>query len=119
MKKVFVYFNLHKKVWSVKDLKTGRVIYHTKCLTLRDCKFKVSQAGRLRVLAERRKNVHAGVVGLLVGIDQSPCKFGANSEVTYNPYKYESFVKRSDNSPVFDADTVFMDASTVPTVYAW
>lgn len=119
LKRVFVYFNLHKKVWSVKDLKTGKVIFHTRCLTLRDCQFKVSQAGRRRVLAERRKNVHAGVVGTLIAIDQNPHKFSDQRLVTYNPYKYETFVQKLDEKPVSQADTVFMDASTMPRVYAW
>lgn len=119
MRRVFVYFNLHKKVWSVKCLKTGRVIFHTKSLTLRNCQFKVSKRGRERVLLERRKNVHAGVVGTLIAIDQPTCKFDAKREVTYNPYKYETFVSKRDLSPVYQADTVVMDANSVPTVYSW
>jgi hypothetical protein len=34
MERVFVYFNLHKKVWSVKSLKTGRVIAHANFIEL-------------------------------------------------------------------------------------
>lgn len=64
--KVFVYFNLHKKVFSVRAMEgenKGRVIAHTTTVELRDAVFKVSQAGRERVLKEKRKNVHAGVQG--------------------------------------------------------
>ena len=117
--RVFVYFNLHKKVWSVKDLATGRVAYHTRSLTLRDCQFKVSKAGRARVLRDKAKNVHAGVVGTLIAIDTGTSNFNANRQVTYNPYKYETFVSNIDKSPVYQADTVVMDATTVPKVYMW
>ena len=64
--KVFVYFNLHRKLFSVKALEgpdKGKVIGHTTYLWLKDVTFKVSEAGRQRVLREKRKNVHAGVVG--------------------------------------------------------
>jgi hypothetical protein len=64
--KVFVYFNLHKKVWSVKALEgpnKGRVVAHRNALSLYHCTFKVSEAGRQRVIREQRKNVHAGIVG--------------------------------------------------------
>ena len=63
--KVFVYYNLHRKVWSVKALEgenKGRVIAHRDMVVLRNPEGKVSQAGRKRVLQEQRKNVHAGII---------------------------------------------------------
>jgi len=96
--RVFVYFNLHKHLWSVKALEgpeKGRVIAHRDVLTLVNPTPKVSEKGRQRVLQERRKNVHAGVVGEwepdwqgIEGIDLTE----ACAEVTYNPYKYKTFV---------------------------
>ena len=65
MRKVFVYYNLHQHMWSVKDIKTGRVICHQYEVQLYNATFKVSAAGRARVLKERRKNVHAGVQGYM------------------------------------------------------
>ena len=50
MKKVFVYRNLHKKCYSVKDWKTKKVIAHVDNIFLKDAVFKVSEAGRQRVL---------------------------------------------------------------------
>ena len=88
--KVFVYFNLHRKCFSVKALEginKGRVIKHAFFVALENVTFKVSEAGRQRVLKEQRKNVHAGVVGTLV-----PCIDAVGSErVTYNPYKGSNF----------------------------
>jgi len=86
--KVFVYFNLHKKLFSVRDHITGIVVGHTNMIALENVTFKVSEAGRQRVLIEKRKNVHAGVLGT---VKDFPCpvpEFAA----FYNPYKAESFV---------------------------
>jgi hypothetical protein len=110
--KVFVYRNLHKNCWSVKALEgenKGRVIYHAQNVTLSDCTFKVSKAGRERVLREKRKNVHAGVVGQLGRINVPLSYMPQMTAVTYNPYKYESFVrKNNDFMPVHNASWVYM-----------
>ncbi len=95
-RKVFVYRNLHKRCFSVKDVKTGLVIAHVDSIVLTNCQFKVSQAGRTRVLKEKRKNVHAGVVGIWT--EQTPRKM--KTSVKYNPYKYSSFVRAEDETPI-------------------
>jgi len=92
--RVFVYFNLHKKCFSVKALdgeNKGRVVQHTDNVVLLLPEFKVSEAGRQRVLREKRKNVHAGVVGLLSVFD-CPMNKDYYTQVRYNPYKGETFV---------------------------
>ena len=101
--KVFVYFNLHKKVFSIKALEgpcKGRVIAHRRELMLYDAIFKVSEAGRQRVLRECRKNVHAGVVGNWVN---ELISVAHRTQVTYNPYKYNSFVFKHNEEPVKQA----------------
>ena len=90
--RVFVYYNLHKKLFSIKALEgpnKGRVIAHRKELSLDYVEFRVSEAGRQRVLREKRKNVHAGVHGYWYDTE-----FAVDNEieVTYNPYKYKTFV---------------------------
>jgi len=121
MLKVFVYWNLPKECWSVKALngtRKGKVIYHAEQVRVANPVGKVSEAGRQRVLREKRKNVHAGIVGELtdvigvqteaghdvhvsdLGWDQSERwinpKEGMTwtdpASVTYNPYKYKEFV---------------------------
>lgn len=110
--KVFVYFNLHKKCFSVKALdgeNKGRVIAHTHNIELLSPSFKVSEAGRKRVLREKRKNVHAGVVGwynsaldvVAVGEDYDTIN------VRYNPYVYSSFVDSKDR-PIYFAATAHL-----------
>lgn len=116
--KFFVYWNLHKKCWSLKAMDgpdKGKVTRHAKSLVLDDCVFKVSEAGRQRVIKEKRKNVHAGVVGTIdmVFLDcaSSPVGdgFGIRKRVTYNPYKHASFVDADDPSiPVHKAASVVM-----------
>ena len=66
---VFVYFNLRKKLFSVKSKETGRVIAHANCVRLKNATFKISNAGRLRALKAGQRNVHAGIEGILVSID--------------------------------------------------
>jgi hypothetical protein len=64
--RVFVYRNLRKKCFSIKALEgpnKGRVIARRHFVDLTDVTFKVSEAGRQRVLRTGQKNVHAGLVG--------------------------------------------------------
>ena len=63
-KPVHVYRNLGnaaKERYSIRQ--GGLVVGHTDEITLTDCEFKVSEAGRQRVLREGRKNVHAYIKG--------------------------------------------------------
>jgi hypothetical protein len=108
--KVFVYFNLHKKLFSLRSEDTKRVIYHTNSVILSDALFKVSQAGRQRVLKEQRKNVHAGVKGDLLAYDVNEFIHDPKNcrEATYNPYKYESFVDKLTGKPIDSAEYVFL-----------
>lgn len=105
--KVKVYYNLHKKTFSVVSLEKenyGRVINYTDKISLENVTFKVSETGRQRVLREQKKNVHAFVVGYTS--DESP---SSQVEVTYNPYRYESFVTKGSNLPVFTASRATLD----------
>lgn len=103
--KVFVYFNLRKKCFSIKALegdRKGLVIGHASEVDLFDVTFKVSEAGRQRVLKEQRKNVHAGAVGRLCERleDVSAYDF---KDVTYNPYRFATFVRKDTAEPVHRA----------------
>ena len=86
-KKVRVYFNLHRKQLSVQEKtpKGWRVWLHASKVTLKNVTFKVSEAGRQRVLRERKKNVHAFVEGDLVLLTGS--KIQPRVWVSYNPYR--------------------------------
>lgn len=103
MRKIEVYYNLHKHLFSVRALdgvNKGRVIAHSETAYLVNPKFVVQPRGRQRVLEEQRKNVHAFVRGFQASIlDRIPDK-SEMTEVTYNPYKYDSFVRKSDATPI-------------------
>jgi hypothetical protein len=115
--RVFVYFNLHKKCFSIKALEgamKGKVIAHRDTVILTSCKLLVSEAGRQRVLREKRKNVHAGVSGTWLENGHEDKDFEQMSmfwdAVTYNPYKYSSFVLKASEKPVGLAQVVAMKA---------
>mgnify|MGYP003153599657 CR=1 FL=1 len=99
--RVYVYRNLTKGCWSLKSLKTGKVIGHAQSLTLKDTIFKVSEAGRQRVIRNRQKNVHAGIVGTIMAPVAREDWINSKGvparkiPVTYNPYKAPTFVTKA------------------------
>ena len=103
--RVQVYYNLHKKCLSIRY--KGKVIEHAREVTLTDAKFHVQPAGRERVLREKRKNVHAYISGTPTNVAFFD---GEKSErITYNPYKYKSFISVETGDPVFKKDVVSID----------
>jgi hypothetical protein len=101
--KVEIYWNLHKKVFSVRARsgeQRGRVIAHVNWFVLKNVSFVVNEAGRARVLQEKRKNVHAFVRG-----EWENDSNAIMSKVTYNPYVNTTFVKAIDGRPVRSAVT--------------
>lgn len=113
-----LYWNLHKKCWSVQDCKTGRVVRHVTAFTLADAKFVVRPAGQAKVRREGKKNVHAFAVGDaslrngLAGLDAR--------DVTYNPYVNDTFVFKDTGEPVTEAHviTVWTNSDGKPVVKA-
>ena len=108
--RVQVYYNLHKHKWSVKNKKTGLVIGHCDYIALGNAKYTVQKGGRARVLKDQTKNVHAWVEG---DINPNQALEGSIREVTYNPYKYETFVDKKDESFVYYADQVLLSHNQV------
>jgi len=121
--KAFIYYNLTSAKWSIKALEgphKGLVVGHADKVQLKNCSFKVSQAGRERVLREQQKNVHAGVEGTIINVEgfkaRKPVKLvkgciqcGLWSErVTYNPYKNEKFINENGDSYILGASLVTM-----------
>jgi len=118
MIKVEVYFNLHKRVFSIRSCRTGRVIHHAKDVNIVNPKFVVREGGRQRVLRERKKNVHAFVRGNITAFKDSPSHLA--DTIGYNPYKYDSFVNLTDEAPVYKAFRAWLnvDDNNVPTIQA-
>lgn len=113
--KVKVYRNLHNGLWSLKDVESGLVLGYCEQVTLQGLQasrrkralttFTVSKAGRARVLREKKKTVHAYVIGHLESFAYEQLE----SAIYYNPYKVSSFV--SENKAVYHARRVSLDAS--------
>jgi hypothetical protein len=92
------------------DVKTRRVIAHCEGITLTDVQFQVSQSGREKVLREKKKNVHAFIIGTVANQDahrliNDSLKGKRHNivSVTYNPYLYSSFVVRDLERPIYTA----------------
>lgn len=101
-----IYRNLNNGKVSIKDKQTNLVVGHADEVWIDKPKFIVSEAGRQRVLKEKRKNVHAYVEGEVVktvgfvtrngGVVRdntllSPLELSTGLPVHYNPYTYSHF----------------------------
>ena len=115
--RVEVYFNLHKKTFSVRSAKSGKVLLHTDEVHIENPEFVVRQSGRNRVLSEGRKNVHAFVRG-----DATFFRYTNRpmlDTLTYNPYKYASFVDKQTEEPVYKASRAWLSVTDkIPTMQA-
>jgi hypothetical protein len=100
MKKVRIYYHFRKKLFSVQEKVNGswKVVEYTKDIYLRNATFKVSEAGRQRVLKEKRKNVHAFILGERWPF--IPKSFVYRDEVSYNPYTGPNFMVKSEGKPL-------------------
>ena len=115
---VRIYWNLHKKCWSVQDRKTGRVIRHETTCILSAGKFVVRKAGQEKVRREGKKNVHAFAVGT-AGCDKGVATRYDGRPVTYNPYKNDTFVFADTGEPVTDVHVISVFTHNgKPEVYA-
>ena len=109
-----VYRNLHWKdetVYSVRKCSDGLVEGHAYTIimdgnTKYPVTFAVGPKGNQRVRDEMRKNVHAGIKGYIDehGVSAIEYPLRANwSAVTYNPYKYDSFVDKTTEEPIYSS----------------
>lgn len=108
--RVRVYYNLHKKCFSITSKIDGswKLVAHADRVTLANVKTIVSQAGRRRVLAEKRKNVHAFIEGDYIGDLTVRSINNGGSKLYYNPYEVDSFVDFDTRQPVTQAELVHM-----------
>lgn len=107
--RVRVYFNLHKRMFSVQRKKPEgwRLWKHLKEVRLLNVCYKVSEAGRQRVIREEKKNVHAYMEGDI--IDGLGCNIrGEYVHVTYNPYKHGQFYlkKHPEYKPITQSNAI-------------
>ena len=85
---------------------------HVHFLCLKNVTFKVSEAGRQRVLKQKKKNVHAFVEGTVC--DWSSLKKIPSTEVTYNPYfAIGKFHIKGTNNVVNHADYIIISGKNL------
>jgi hypothetical protein len=90
VKEVRVYRNLRKKCYSVQW--QGKVIAHVDSIRLKNVRFQVSEAGRQRVLKQKRKNVHAFIIG---NVSMEPA-LDKGDRIKYNPYVAPTFMMNGE-----------------------
>lgn len=90
--RVYVYRNLHRDAWSLRV--RGRVVAHEECVVLLNAEFKVGEKSRKRAVREKRRNVHAFVVGKYDHADVHPNACRGGIRVRYNPFKGPHFTDR-------------------------
>lgn len=100
--RVETYRNLHNKSLSVRRV-GGRVFTRPQITFIRSPKFVVQPAGRAKVLAEKKKNVHAFVRGEFVAPERGARGWKDWSKANYNPYKADTFIDVATGQPVTEA----------------
>lgn len=81
---VRIYKNLHNGLFSVQQ--NGLVRAHLKTFKLNQVTFSVNEAGRQRVINEKKKNVHAFILGMLQEVN-APYEIKPYLvKIKYNPY---------------------------------
>ena len=101
---VEVYWNLHKRIFSVRS--KGIVRDHAHTVVLQNVKFVVQLAGRAKVLLEQKKNVHAFVKGE-VNNEFSLDYLQPFQRAVYNPYNADTFVPESSFRGINPAQLIF------------
>lgn len=100
-----IYRNLNKDCFSIlkwNSLKKGyRLQSYEKNIVATDVEFKVSQAGRQRVLKNKQKNVHAYVCcNEFIVFNPGEISVTPESEIYYDPYKVDSFVIKNSGTSI-------------------
>lgn len=90
----------------------GERIAYASCVTIRDARLIVSEAGRRRCLASGVRNVHAWVTGQqLARLSGRACTLppaGSLRRAVYDPFKGPQFVDLETLAPVWSAPWVIM-----------
>lgn len=112
---------MNAKFYTYRNLNLGRtfsVKHHgLLCERLYDAslvtngRFQVSEAGRNRCLATKKRNVHA-----FIASDQLPRRVRGNAipdlpllhEISYNPYRAPTFVIKDTLQPITEAERIYL-----------
>ena len=122
-----IYRNLHNGKLSIKETKTGLVVGHADSVRILKANFRVSEAGVMKIREKRQKAVVATVHGLLSALEGFTAFKGRDVSLTvalgknafrssgdmtrvgFNPYKYTSFVNAETETPLANAEEVYIN----------
>lgn len=112
--RIDAYRNLNDECISIRSREPenrGLVIDHVDTVRVTDVEFAVEPSGPQRVRDNERKDVHAYVRGRRADTPIVPTTTG--TEITYNPYKYDSFVAVQTERPVEKADSAIVTSDGI------
>jgi len=96
MKPFRLYRNLHQGNFSIQsylqEKKGYRVTDRASSVILEDCRFKIYENGRQKVIQEKRKNVHAYIEAISYSKTSGDIDVSNFREIYYNPYDHDSFI---------------------------
>jgi len=114
--KVFAYWNVHRSLYSLIELRSGRVVDRRKQLRLKDVEFRVRPAGHRQVVTTGVKTVHAGIVGVVTAMRAA--KPRGWRRVRYNPFRRPCFTDSRGRCVIAAKDVVLRVEGDAPAVYA-
>ena len=119
-----VYRNLHNGKLSIKNSASGLVVGHCDEVNMFLCDLRASTKGVERIRRLKQRSVVATVNGGITwmkgftpfkGRDVRTCTGdlvgGSWDSVTFNPYKYKTFVYRDTEKPIYSARIVVIDGT--------
>lgn len=106
-------------------MERGIVRAHSDNVIVESGEFRVRPAGREKVLREQRKTVHAFVVGYpvaedattLAAVEGIKLALGEPVQVSYNPYRGDTFYRKDTDESVESAELVELRPDS--SVWAW
>ena len=107
-RRVRVYRNLHSGNFSIQCTKSGLVIARVSRIALSNAVFVVRPAGRAKVLEQKKKNVHAFVVGEVSA--EAPVGL---VQVKYNPYTAGHFWISNPEQEISSANRVLLSDNKI------
>ena len=122
-----VYFNLHRRVWSLRCRSTGRVTGHSRVVAFPfGARLIVRKAGRERVLRTGQKVVHAFVRGDVLDTSGTVAEWMETAQtlpnavaITYNPFHAAHFTHRATGERIDAASAVLMIAPEGQPPQVW
>lgn len=118
-KPVYVYKNLHKALYSIKQ--KGVVVAHAERLCLGEVEFIVNEKLRQKVLRDKQKNVHAYLKGFYETSGMGTCatRNDLSVAVYYNPYITKKFINKNYNTELKGAKFAILDKNGVRASYTF